>query len=94
MLPFLKQCGFRERTIQWLPAVGPQGENLNKPPNAAELAAWWKGPTLVQAIDAFEPAERRLSLPLRLPINDVARAERGGHCVSGKIEAGAIKVLS
>ena len=47
--PFLRTCGFRESSIQWLPAVGPSGENLAKPASDPRLAAWWKGPTLAQA---------------------------------------------
>ena len=47
--PFLRTCGFRESAIQWLPAVGPSGENLAKPASDPRLAAWWKGPTLAQA---------------------------------------------
>lgn len=53
MLPFLKLCGFRESGLQWLPAVGTANENLTKPPAAPQLKAWWKGQTLVQAIDKF-----------------------------------------
>ena len=92
LLPFLKQCGFREANLQWLPAVGTLNENLTRPPSAPQLAAWWKGPTLVQAIDAFESGERKVALPLRLPINDVFKGDRGGQSVGGKLEAGAIKV--
>jgi translation elongation factor EF-1alpha len=29
--PFLRTCGFKEGSVQWLPAVGPTGENLVKP---------------------------------------------------------------
>ncbi len=54
LLPFLKLCGFREASIQWLPAVGTQNQNLTSAPTAPELASWWKGPTLVQAIDNFK----------------------------------------
>jgi hypothetical protein len=34
--------------VQWLPAVGPSGENLVRPPTQPELAEWWRGPTLAQ----------------------------------------------
>ena len=54
LLPFLKMCGFREASLQWLPAVGTQNQNLTGPPTAPELKAWWNGPTLVQAIDTFK----------------------------------------
>lgn len=53
LLPFLKQCGFREGSLQWLPAVGTSNENLATSPTAPELKSWWSGPTLVQAIDRF-----------------------------------------
>jgi elongation factor 1 alpha-like protein len=58
LLPFLKTVGFRESSVQWLPAVGPAGQNLVAPPSEALLSRWWKGPTLVQAIDAFKPKPR------------------------------------
>ncbi len=59
LAPFLASCGFRDAAVQWLPAVGPAGENLARPPSAAcGLAQWWQGPTLVQAIDGFAPRER------------------------------------
>lgn len=57
LLPFLKSVGFKEQALQWLPAVGPAGQNLNAPPTES-LLKWWKGPTLVQAIDAFVPKPR------------------------------------
>lgn len=90
--PFLRTSGFRDALVQWLPAVGPSGENLTEPPREPDLAAWWRGPTVVQAIDAFKPAARALNRPLRLPVADVFKAARGGVAVGGKLEAGALKV--
>lgn len=58
LLPFLKSVGFKEQALQWLPAVGPAGQNLNAPPTEPLLSSWWKGPTLVDAIDAFVPKPR------------------------------------
>ncbi|KAL4448191.1 hypothetical protein ABPG75_005410 [Micractinium tetrahymenae] len=89
--PFLKTCGFREASIQWLPAVGPTGDNLAKPPADPRLAAWWKGPTLAQAIDAFRPTHRLLERPLRLPVTDVVRSGKAGVTVGGKLEGGALR---
>jgi len=57
--PFLQStCGFRPPSVQWLPAVGPSGQNLVAPPTDAALKAWWGGSTLTQAIDEFKPRER------------------------------------
>lgn len=58
LLPFLKSVGFKEQALQWLPAVGPAGQNLNTPPTEPLLSSWWKGPTLVAAIDTFVPKPR------------------------------------
>lgn len=58
LLPFLKSVGFKEQAVQWLPAVGPAGQNLKEPPTEPLLSSWWKGPTLVQAIDTFVPKPR------------------------------------
>lgn len=58
LLPFLKSVGFKESCLQWLPAVGPAGQNLIAKPTEPLLARWWKGPTLVEAIDAFVPKPR------------------------------------
>jgi elongation factor 1 alpha-like protein len=93
LLPFLKACGFREAGLQWLPAVGPAGDNLvSSPAPGGPLADWWAGPTVVGAIDAFAPRARQTEKPLRLPISDVFRARSGATVAGGKIEAGAVRV--
>lgn len=94
LLPFLKSCGFKESLLQWLPAAAPSGQNLAAPPTDAALLAWWRGPTLVGAIDAFEHHSRNAGLPLRLPIHDVTRTKAGGLGVGGKLESGAVRVGS
>ncbi|WIA29533.1 hypothetical protein OEZ86_012032 [Tetradesmus obliquus] len=91
LLPFLKTVGFRESSVQWLPAVGPAGQNLVAPPSEPLLLRWWQGPTLVQAIDAFKPKPRNTGAPLRMPVHDVFKARQGGVCVGGKLEGGALK---
>ena len=55
--PFLRVCGFRDAAVQWLPAVGPTGQNLVASPTEPTLAAWWRGPTVVAAIDRFPSAQ-------------------------------------
>ena len=41
LLPFLKGCGFRPSSLQWLPAVGPSGQNLTQSPSEPQLS-WFK----------------------------------------------------
>ncbi|GIM12701.1 hypothetical protein Vretimale_15995, partial [Volvox reticuliferus] len=92
LLPYLKSVGFKESSLQWLPASGPLGENLVGPPQDPNLAAWWtSGPHVVGAIDAFNPRERATSKPLRMPITDVFKSKTGAIVLGGKVEGGALK---
>jgi elongation factor 1 alpha-like protein len=91
--PFLiTNCGFKSQALQWLPAVGPTGENLAKAPTEPNLVAWYTGATLAAAIDNFSAAHRAVDLPLRLPVAEIAAKGNKGVVVSGKIEGGAVKI--
>ena len=53
----------QESGLQWLPAVGPSGQNLTSPPSEPWLASWWKqGPSVLGAIDKFTPRERAIGM--------------------------------
>lgn len=88
MTPFLvNRCGFNAKALQWLPAVGPTGDNVTSAPgNAHPLALWWQGPSLLQAIDALVPPARAVEHPLRVSVSDVFKGQRGGVVAGGKIE--------
>ncbi|EFJ41150.1 elongation factor-like protein, partial [Volvox carteri f. nagariensis] len=89
LLPYLKSVGFKESSLQWLPASGPLGENLVGPPQDPALAAWWSsGLSVVAAIDNFIPRERATSRPLRMPITDVFKS---AVVLGGKVEGGALR---
>jgi elongation factor 1 alpha-like protein len=97
--------GFKRENVQWIPAVGPTGENLVKK-SSRDNFPWWNGNnpgTLVDAIDAFQPIDRPVELPLRMPVGEVGKGlgaagggggggGGGGFSVSGKIERGAVIV--
>jgi bifunctional enzyme CysN/CysC len=53
--------------------------------------AWFKGPSLLQAIDKLEAAESAAQQPLRFPIQDVYRVENRRVLV-GRIESGTLRV--
>ena len=90
--PFLQHCGFRASMLQWLPASAPLGQNLVHAPTEAALAAWWRGPTLAEAIDQLPVGVPALGRPLRMPVTEVGKASRGAVSTSGKLEAGALQV--
>ena len=46
---FLRQVGFKEDDLHYVPCSGLAGENLSEKPNHAS-ASWYTGPTLVDII--------------------------------------------
>lgn len=46
---FLRQAGFKDNDVRYIPCSGLTGENLIEKSNRSE-AAWYKGPTLVKVI--------------------------------------------
>ncbi|GBM49231.1 HBS1-like protein [Araneus ventricosus] len=91
MSSFLKQVGFKESDVRFVPCSGLTGENLAKSPDVPELKKWYSGPTLLEIIDNFKPPERLVDKPFRLCVGDVFKGTTGGFCAAGKIEAGFVK---
>lgn len=87
---FLKQAGFKESDVTYVPCSGLTGENLVKPPVEAELLKWYNGPCLLDVIDKFKVPERPVTKPFRLSVNDVYKGTGSGFCVAGRIENGYI----
>jgi len=87
--PFLiKQASFHPSNIWPVPVSGLTGENI-KSRSDPRLCAWYKGPTLVELIDKFQPPERFADKPLRMSISDVFRSQTG-LMVCGKVETGVV----
>ncbi|XP_054154466.1 protein HBS1-like isoform X1 [Oppia nitens] len=89
---FLKQIGFKEQDVTFVPCSGLTGENLVKKSTIEELNLWYSGHTLVDIIDNFKPPDRPISKPFRMSLNDVFKGLTSGFCISGRIEAGAVIV--
>jgi bifunctional enzyme CysN/CysC len=53
--------------------------------------SWYKGPTVIEALDGFRPSLRASELPLRLPIQDVYKFDERRILV-GRIESGRLRV--
>lgn len=47
---FLRQAGFKESDVTYIPCSGMTGENLVKPPTEPQLLSWYNGPTLISVI--------------------------------------------
>jgi bifunctional enzyme CysN/CysC len=51
--------------------------------------AWYKGPTVVEALDTLEPARALEALPLRLPVQAIYKFD-DRRIVAGRIESGSL----
>lgn len=84
----LKMVGFKVEKIPFVPTSGWTGDSLVKP---SEKMPWYKGPTLLQALDGFELPSKPLKKPLRLPIQDVYTIPGVGTVPVGRVETGVLK---
>lgn len=92
MTSFLTSASFLSKYITFVPCAGLTGENVTKPVSDP-AASWYKGQTLLEALDASEPAKRNIEKPLRMTIADVFR---GGITnpvsISGRIDTGSLQI--
>ncbi len=85
----LKASGYNVSKIRFIPISGWTGENEVKP---STNMPWYKGPTLLQALDEFVEPPKPIDKPLRLPIQDVYTITGVGTVPVGRVETGKIKV--
>lgn len=71
-----------------MPISGFQGDNMIE--HSTNLP-WYKGPTLLEALDAIDPPKRPSDKPLRLPLQDVYKIGGIGTVPVGRVETGVIK---
>jgi len=85
---FLKKVGYKPDNINFIPISGWVGDNmLDKSTNTS----WYKGPTLLEALDKIEPPKRPTEKPLRLPLQDVYKIGGIGTVPVGRVETGVLK---
>ena len=86
--------GFGAEQLTFVPASGMEGVNISPDDFALPeaLKAWYRGPTLVDALRSINIPSRGEPKPLRLPIADVVTEVRslGPTACGGKIESGSV----
>ncbi len=86
----LKQVGYNiANDVTFVPLSALAGDNLVKP---SDNMKWWKGPTLLDALDALPVPEKPTDKALRLPVQDVYKIKGAGVVPVGRIETGVMKV--
>ena len=85
---YLKKVGYNPTTVPFIPLSGWTGDNmLEKSPNLP----WYKGPTLLEALDNLIAPKRPTDKPLRLPLQDVYKIGGIGTVPVGRVETGCLK---
>jgi elongation factor 1-alpha len=85
----LNSIGFKAGEVPFVPVSGLQGDNVFK---KSEKMAWYKGPTLVDAMDAtVKQPKQPVDKPLRIPIQDVYTITGVGTVPVGRVETGILK---
>ena len=84
----LKMVGYNTSKVNFIPVSGWKGDNLAK---KSENMPWYKGPTLVEALDSIEAPEKPIGKPLRIPIQDVYTITGVGTVPVGRVETGVVK---
>ena len=84
----LKMVGYNVSKVNFIPVSAWKGDNLVK---KSTNMAWYKGPTLAEALDSFTPPEKPINKPLRIPVQDVYSITGVGTVPVGRVETGIIK---
>ena len=85
---FLKKVGYKPDIIPFIPISGWVGDNMVE---SSSNMDWYKGPTLLEALDSIKPPKRPVDKPLRLPLQDVYKIGGVGTVPVGRVETGVLK---
>lgn len=88
VIDYLKKIGFQQKNVTFVPYSGFNGDNLIA---KSENLQWYKGPTLLEALDLIEPPVRPTDKALRLPLQDVYKITGIGTVPVGRVETGILK---
>jgi elongation factor 1-alpha len=94
MTAYLKKVGYTvEKTdkapgIPFIPISGWLGDNMIE---KSTNMPWWKGFTLLEALDNLQVPKRPVDKPLRLPLQDVYKIGGIGTVPVGRVETGFLE---
>ncbi|KAK1288709.1 Elongation factor 1-alpha [Acorus calamus] len=82
------QVGYNPDKIPFVPISGFEGDNMIERSTNLD---WYKGPTLLDALDQISEPKRPTDKPLRLPLQDVYKIGGIGTVPVGRVETGVLK---
>jgi elongation factor 1-alpha len=85
---YLKKVGYNPKNVPFIPISGWHGDNMIE---TSTNLTWWKGGTLLEALDNIKPPKRPSDKPLRIPLQDVYKIGGIGTVPVGRVETGVLK---
>jgi elongation factor 1-alpha len=86
---FLASIGYKKDDVPFIPTSALDAANLKE--KTPDFTPWYKGPALLEALDAVELPPKPTDKPLRVPINDVYSIKGVGTVPVGRVETGIMK---
>lgn len=86
---FLASIGYKKDDVPFIPTSALDAANLKE--KTPDFTPWYKGPCLLEALDAIELPKKPTDKPLRVPINDVYSIKGVGTVPVGRVETGIMK---
>ncbi|MDD4498055.1 MAG: translation elongation factor EF-1 subunit alpha [Methanosarcinaceae archaeon] len=83
----LKMIGFKPSEIPFIPTSAFEGDNIT---NSSENTPWYKGPSIMQALDQLTVPTKPDTLPLRIPVEDAYTISGIGTVPVGRVETGVM----
>jgi elongation factor 1-alpha len=84
----LKKVGYKVEKVNFIPISGWEGDNMIE---ASPNMPWYKGATLLAALDMLDAPVRPVEKALRLPLQDVYKIGGIGTVPVGRVETGIMK---
>jgi bifunctional enzyme CysN/CysC len=87
---FLDQVGIKPSCF--IPVSGRGGDNIA---DRSPHLPWYEGPTVLEALDAFQSEPAPVHQPFRMPVQDVYKFTKQGddrRIVSGTIDSGTVRI--
>jgi len=85
---YIKKVGYNPDKVHFVPISGWLGDNMIE---RSTNMPWYKGPTLLEALDTISEPKRPSDKPLRIPLQDVYKIAGIGTVPVGRVETGVLK---
>ncbi|MCD4703275.1 MAG: translation elongation factor EF-1 subunit alpha [Methanosarcinaceae archaeon] len=84
----LGMVGFKASEIPFIPTSAFEGDNIKE---ASSNTPWYKGPSILDSLNALTVPDKPDTLPLRIPVQDAYTISGIGTVPVGRVETGVMK---